>query len=104
VTLENLDEDSLVAILTEPRNALIRQYEYLFNIDDVKLEVQEDAIRAIAKKAIEQETGARGLRAIVENFMTDIMYELPSDESITKCVITKEVVEDSADPIVTKSK
>ncbi len=104
VTLENLDEESLVAILTEPRNALIRQYEYLFNIDDVKLEVQEDAIRAIAKKAIEQETGARGLRAIVENFMTDIMYELPSDESITKCVITKEVVEDKADPLVTKSK
>lgn len=102
VTLENLDEDSLVSILTEPKNALIRQYQYLFGIDNVELEVQEDAVRAIAKKAIEQETGARGLRAIVENFMTDIMYEIPSDDKVTKCVITKEVVDDKAEPLLSK--
>lgn len=92
VPLENLDEDSLVSILKEPKNALLKQYTYLFELDNVELEFTEDAVRAIAKKAIEQETGARGLRAIVESFMTEIMYEIPSDDNIKKCIITDKVV------------
>ncbi|WP_317367046.1 ATP-dependent Clp protease ATP-binding subunit ClpX [uncultured Tyzzerella sp.] len=98
VTLDNLDEDSLVSILTEPKNSLIKQYEYLFKLDNVVLEFEESAIRAIAKKAISQETGARGLRAIVESFMTDIMYDIPSDSSIEKCIITEKVVEKEEKP------
>lgn len=92
VTLENLDEDSLFSILTEPKNALIKQYNYLLELDGVNLEFNENAIRAIAKKAIKQETGARGLRAIIENFMTDIMYEIPSQENIEKCIINENVI------------
>jgi len=92
VTLENLDENALVDILTEPRNALTKQYKYLFELDNVILEFQEKALRAIAKKAIEQETGARGLRAIIEGFITDIMYSIPSNESIERCIITEGVV------------
>ena len=92
VPLENLDEDSLVSILKEPKNALLKQYTYLFELDGVELEFTEDAVRAIAKKAIAQETGARGLRAIVESFMTEIMYEIPSNDNIEKCIITDKVV------------
>lgn len=92
VTLENLDENSLISILKEPKNAILKQYNYLFELDGVELEFTEDAIKAIAKKAIAQETGARGLRAIVESFMIDIMYEIPSDDSIEKCIITDKVV------------
>lgn len=92
VTLENLDENSLISILKEPKNAILKQYNYLFELDGVELEFTEDAIKAIAKKAIAQETGARGLRAIVESFMMDIMYEIPSDNSIEKCIITDKVV------------
>ena len=98
VTLNNLDEDSLVSILTEPKNALIKQYQYLFELDNVTLEFTEDAIRAIAKKAINQETGARGLRAIVESFMTDIMYDIPSNDNIEKCLITEKVVNGEEKP------
>lgn len=98
VTLNNLDEDSLVSILTEPKNALIKQYQYLFQLDGVTLEFDEPAIRAIAKKAISQETGARGLRAIVESFMTDIMYEIPSNDTIEKCLITEKVVNKEEQP------
>ena len=98
VTLNNLDEDSLVSILTQPKNALIRQYQYLFKLDGVTLEIDEPAIRAIAKKAISQETGARGLRAIVESFMTDIMYDIPSNDSIEKCIITEKVVNKEEPP------
>ncbi|WP_250278502.1 ATP-dependent Clp protease ATP-binding subunit ClpX [[Clostridium] colinum] len=98
VTLNNLDEDSLVSILTEPKNALIKQYQYLFKLDNVTLEFDEPAIRAIAKKAIAQETGARGLRAIVESFMTDIMYEIPLNENIEKCIITEKVVNKEENP------
>ncbi len=98
VTLNNLDEDSLVSILTEPKNALIKQYQYLFELDNVVLEFTEDAIRAIAKKAIKQETGARGLRAIVEGFMTDIMYDIPSNDNIEKCLITDKVVNGEEKP------
>ena len=92
VTLENLDENSLISILKEPKNAILKQYNYLFELDGVELEFTEDAIKAIAKKAIAQETGARGLRAIVESFMIDIMYEISSDDSIEKCIITDKVV------------
>ena len=98
VTLNNLDEDSLISILKEPKNALIKQYEYLFKLDNVTLQFDEDAIRAIAKKAIAQETGARGLRAIVESFMTDIMYDIPSNEQIEKCIITEKVVNKEEKP------
>lgn len=98
VTLDNLDEDALVHILTEPKNAIIKQYQYLLALDDVILEFTEDALKAIAQKAIKQETGARGLRAIVEGFMTDVMYDIPSDDTIEKCIITAEVVNGESKP------
>ena len=101
VTLSALDVDALVSILTKPKNAIIRQFQYLFELDDVYLEFEEDALKAIAAKAIERGTGARGLRAIVEEFMTDIMYNIPSDETIEKIVITKETVESRAEPKTT---
>lgn len=98
VTLENLDEDALITILTEPKNALTKQYKYLFELDNVILEFDNSALRAIAKKAVEQETGARGLRAIVEDFMTDIMYHIPSNEFIEKCIINENVVLNNGEP------
>ena len=98
VTLSSLDEDALVSILSRPRNALTKQYQYLLELDHVRLEFEEDALRAIAKKAIERETGARGLRAILENLLTDIMYDVPSDSSIERCVITKDTVEKNTKP------
>ena len=97
-TLENLDEDALITILTEPKNALIKQYKYMLKLDGVDLEFTDDALKAIAKKAIEQETGARGLRAIVEGFMNDIMYSVPSDNTIEKCIITADTVEKGEKP------
>lgn len=100
VSLEELDEDSLVSILKEPKNAILKQYQYLFELDEVNLEFEEDAIRAIAKKALEQKTGARGLRAILESFMTDIMYDIPSNDNVEKCIITKEVIENSEKPTI----
>lgn len=98
VTLENLDEEALVHILTEPKNALTKQYEYLFELDDVLLEFQEDALKAIARKAMERETGARGLRSIVEEFINPIMYEIPTQTTVEKCVITEDVVNKAAEP------
>lgn len=100
VSLEGLDRDSLVKILKEPKNALIKQYKKLFGFDGVKLEFTEDAIEAIADEAFEQKTGARGLRTIMEKIMMDVMYEIPSDESINKCVITKASVTDGEKPEV----
>ncbi len=97
-TLDNLDEDAFIEILTKPKNALTKQYQYMLELDGVELEFTDDALKAIAKKAIEQETGARGLRAIVEGFMNDIMYRVPSDNTIEKCIITKETVENDAAP------
>ncbi len=93
VSLEGLDRDALVRILKEPKNALIKQYQKLFDMDDVELTFEQDAIEAIADQAFERKTGARGLRAIMESVMMDTMYEIPSDESIEACVITKEAVE-----------
>lgn len=94
-TLEKLDEDALTRILVEPKNALVKQYQELFIMDDVELEFEEDALREIAKIAIKRDTGARGLRAILEDLMGDIMFEIPSRDDIKKVVITKEIVEKS---------
>ena len=92
-TLDLLDEDALVKILKEPKNALVKQYQKLLELDDVELEFRDDALRAIAKKAIERNTGARGLRSIVENTMMECMYEVPSREDVKKVIVTKEAVE-----------
>ncbi len=100
VTLDALDEDALVRILTEPRNALVKQYQKLFEMDGVTLEFKEDALRAIAKEAIKRNTGARGLRAILEDVMLDVMYEIPSRGDVTKVVITKDVILKKEDPIL----
>lgn len=98
VTLEALDTDALVRIINEPKNALIKQYRKLFAMDDVELEIEDDAVRRIAEKAIERKTGARGLRSIMENLMNDIMFEIPSRDDIRKCIITKDVVDDNKEP------
>lgn len=98
VSLSNLNEEALVSILVKPKNAITRQYKYLFEIDNVTLEFTDEALTAIAKLAIERETGARGLRAIVESFMTDIMYEIPSNTQIEKVTITKATIENNAKP------
>lgn len=93
VSLDMLDRDALVRILKEPKNSLVRQYTKLFELDGVGLEFDEESIASIADKALERKTGARGLRAIMEQVMLDMMYTIPSDESIKKCTITKEIVE-----------
>lgn len=103
VTLEELDEDSLVRILTEPKNALVKQYKELLAMDNVELEFDEEALKVIAKKAIERKTGARGLRSIIEETMLDIMYEIPSRDDIEKCLITKETVENKGEPTLVLS-
>lgn len=100
VALEGLDKEALVRILTEPKNALVKQYRKLFAYDDVALSFDEDAIEIIAQMAVERKTGARGLRSIMENVMMDVMYEIPSDETIRECKITKEAVEGTSQPIV----
>ena len=100
VTLEGLDKEALVRILKEPKNALIKQYRKLFEFDEVNLKVEDDAVEAIADLAYERKTGARGLRSIMESVMMDVMYEIPSDDNIAECVITKEAVEGKEQPIV----
>lgn len=100
VSLDGLDEAALVRILREPKNALIKQYQKLFKFDDVTLEFEEEAIESIAKDAFEKKTGARGLRSIMERTMRDVMYEIPSDETIVKCIITKGAVEGKEEPKV----
>ncbi|WP_397539494.1 ATP-dependent protease ATP-binding subunit ClpX [Rummeliibacillus pycnus] len=97
-SLEQLDEDALVQILTEPKNALSKQYQKMLELDNVELEFEKDALYEIAKEAIERKTGARGLRSIIENIMLDVMFELPSRDDIVKCIITKETVTDKARP------
>src|SRR5690606_36911479 len=87
-----LDEEALVEILTKPKNALAKQYRKLLDIDGVELEFEQGALEAIAKKAIERKTGARGLRSIIEEIMLEIMFELPSRDDIKKCIITKDTV------------
>ncbi len=100
--LEALDEDALVRILDEPKNALIKQYKYLFKADDIQLEFEKEALRAIAKKAIATKTGARGLRSIVEDTLRDIMFTAPSDHSISKITITEDCVEGKGEPVITR--
>ncbi|WP_216828836.1 ATP-dependent protease ATP-binding subunit ClpX [Alkalihalobacterium elongatum] len=97
-SLEPLDEGALIEILTKPKNALVKQYQKLLEMDDVELEFTEDALSAIANKAIERKTGARGLRSIIEGIMLDVMFDLPSREDIAKCIITKEAVENNQMP------
>lgn len=99
-TLKGLDEEMLVRILKEPKNAILKQYEKLLELDEVKLEFTDEALAAIAAKAIKKDTGARALRAIIEELMLDIMYEVPKDENIGRVVITKEYIEGNGGPIV----
>ena len=94
VSLDSLDKDALVRILTEPKNSLVKQYRKLLELDGVELHFDKNAIEAIAEKALERQTGARGLRAIMENVMMDLMYTIPSDETITECTISRNMVEE----------
>lgn len=96
--LDDLDEDALVKILSEPKNAILKQYKYMFSLDNIELEITDDAMRAIAKKAAERKTGARGLRTVVEEALSDTMFNAPSDESITKVVLTGECVTEGKKP------
>ncbi|MCT4583323.1 MAG: ATP-dependent Clp protease ATP-binding subunit ClpX [Peptostreptococcaceae bacterium] len=100
VTLDLLDEDALVTILTEPKNAIAKQYHKLFELDKVELEFDKEAFLYVAKLAIERKTGARGLRSILEKAMMDVMFEIPSNENIEKVRITKDVIENNSDPII----
>ncbi len=99
-TLEELDEKALIAILTQPKNALVKQYEKLFEFEDVALRFTEGALAAVARKALAQKSGARGLRAILENAMLELMYELPSREDVEECVVGEEVIEQGAEPVL----
>ena len=99
-TLELLDEDALISILKEPKNSLVKQFQKLLELDGVELEFEDSALRAIAKKAIERNTGARGLRSIVENIMMDIMYEIPSRDDVKKIILTEESVKEEAQPVI----
>ena len=98
VALKSLDEEALLKILKEPKNALVKQYAKLFSMDNVELEFTDDALKLVAKEAIKRKTGARGLRAIMEKAMMDAMYNIPSEESVVKCIINKEVVEGYGSP------
>ena len=100
VTLEGLDKEALIRILKEPKNALVKQYQKLFDIDDVKLTFEDDAIERIAEMAYERKTGARGLRSIMEKTMMDVMYQIPSDDSISECVITDASVAGTSQPLI----
>ena len=99
-TLEGLGKDMLVKILAEPRNAILKQYQKLLELDEVKLEFEQEALEAIAEKAMEKDTGARALRAIIEDFMLDIMYEVPKDDNIGRVTITREYIEGTGGPII----
>jgi len=100
VTLRPLSEESLVRILEEPKNALVKQYKKLFEMDDVTLEFEREALLQVAKKAMERKTGARGLRAILEEIMLNVMYDIPSRTDVKKCVITRDTVANKSDPIL----
>ena len=100
VTLHSLDEEALIRILTEPKNALVKQYAKLFEMDGVALEIDEEALRLVAQKAIERKTGARGLRAILEDIMLNVMYEIPTRDDIEKCLLTKDTIENHNEPVL----
>jgi len=99
-SLEELTEDDLVRILTEPKNALVKQYQKMFELDNIKLKFTQNALRAIAAKSLERKTGARGLRNVMESIMMDVMYNLPSLQGVQECLINKEVVEKGIDPLL----
>jgi len=99
-TLQSLDREMFVKILKEPRNAILKQYQKLLALDEVRLEFEDDALYAIAEKAMEKDTGARALRAIIEEFMLDIMYEIPKDDSIGEVVITRAYIEGTGGPVI----
>ena len=103
-SVDNLDEDALVDILTKPKNALVRQYQRFFEFDGVELEFKDDALRAISEQAIMRGTGARGLRAIMEEVLLNVMYELPSREDVTKCLVDKDVVLTGVNPTLVPQK
>ena len=103
-TLEDLDEEALITILTQPKNALVKQYQKLFDMEDTELTFTDDALTAIAKKAVERKTGARGLRSIIENLLLDAMFEVPDIEDITEVVVDKATVDDGEKPTYKKSK
>ncbi len=103
-TLDALDAEALVQILTEPKNALVKQFQKLLHMDGVALEFEPEALRLIAAKALAQKTGARGLRSVVEGIMLDVMYNIPSEEHVSKCVITKAAVEKAEQPLIVRSK
>ena len=103
VTLDLLNKDALVRILTDTKSAICKQYKRLSELDGVELEFDKDALYAIAEEAMERKTGARGLRSIIEKATLDLMYEIPSDDRVAKCVITKEVITDGAQPEITCS-
>lgn len=98
VTLNPLDEEAMVHILTEPKNALVKQYQKMLSMDDVDLEFTPDALQAIAKEALRRNTGARGLRSIIERIMLDVMFDVPSRDDVEKCVVTDSCVKDGAEP------
>ena len=99
-TLTELDEDALIDILTKPKNALIKQYQKLFEFEDVRLRFSSGAIRAVARNALVRKSGARGLRSILENVMLDLMYEIPSRDDVEECVINEEVIEQASKPLM----
>ncbi|MGE8226309.1 MAG: ATP-dependent Clp protease ATP-binding subunit ClpX, partial [Stenotrophomonas sp.] len=99
-TLEELDEAALIQILTEPKNAITKQFKKLFEMENVELEFRPDALSAIAKKALKRKTGARGLRTIVESVLLDTMYELPSQENVSKVVVDESVIENKSEPYI----
>ena len=99
-TLTELDEDALVDILTEPKNALVKQYQKLFEFEDVRLRFSDGALRAVARQALARKSGARGLRSILENVMLDLMYDIPSRDDVEECVISEEVIEQGSKPLL----
>ena len=103
VTLEELSEEALVRIIKEPKNALLKQYKKLLSMDGVELEMDDEAIKSVAKQAIERKTGARGLRGILEGVMTDIMYDIPSRDDVVKCIVTKDTIENHTRPTLVLS-
>ena len=99
-TLDELDEQALTSILTEPKNALVKQYQKLFEMDNVKLKFTEGSLRLIAREALDRKAGARGLRGILEEIMLDVMYDLPSRSNVKECIISEDVVLRKQDPIL----
>ena len=99
-TLEELDEESLVKILTEPKNALLKQYKQLFSMEGAELEIRDDALQAIARKAMARKTGARGLRTILESVLLNSMYDLPSLENVSRVVVDESVIEGDSEPFI----